>query len=155
MSVSTVVDRINPVVTFVSRDQAFDFVVNGLLPLTTHYFYFERQLQPANLIKPYGGKIGDPIVTDGNGQVTFTYYFCSSITSEKTSLDTAQKLAENIVGKKEAVLSTTNVTSLPDDYKSTSLSFYATTISINVYIPPVNEFAELLQEENVLINYVP
>jgi hypothetical protein len=138
----------------VSRDQAFEFNINGLIPLTTHYFYFERQQQSANFIKPLGGKLGDPIITDSNGQVTFTYYFASSITSEKTALDTAQKLAENIVGIKEAVLTTTNVTALPDDYKSTSLSFFATNISINVYIPPANEFSELIQEEKILVSYV-
>lgn len=154
MSVSSVVNRINPTVTFVSRDQAFDFVVNGLLPLTTHYFYLERQQQSATTIKPLGGSIGSAIVTNANGQATFTYYFASSITSEKTALDTAQKLAENIVGVKEAVLTTINQTSLTDDYKTTSLSFFSTTISINVYIPPIDEFADILQEENVLVSYV-
>lgn len=154
MSVSSVVNRINPTVMFISRDQAFDFIVSGLLPLTTHYFYFERQQQSTNLIKPLGGKIGDPIITDANGQATFTYYFASSITTEKTSLDTAQKLAENVVGIKEAVLTTTNVPTLADDYRSTSLSFFATNISINVYMPPTSEFSELLQEENILIKYV-
>lgn len=154
MSISTTVNLINPTVTFVSRDQGFDFTIGGLLPLTTHYFYFERQLQPSTSLKPLGGKLGDPIITDKNGQVTFTYYFSSSLTSEKTAADTAQKLTENIVGVKEAVLSNVNTPSLSDDYKSSSLSYFSTTISINVRMPSTSEYAEIIQEENVLVKYV-
>ena len=65
---------------FTTRDQIFTVELYGLKPLTTHYCYFERNVVSASNIKPQNGKLGDPIITNANGAVTFDFYYKSGVT---------------------------------------------------------------------------
>jgi hypothetical protein len=137
--------RENPTIVFLNREQTFRFSLKGLQPLTQHYFYFERRRVAATSIKPVGGKIGDPLMTDMSGMVQFDYYYDSGITEDTSPLANAQKQANLIGGVKEVALSTTLAASntLPSNFMDTSLSYYIGHITINVFIPPESEFKEI------------
>lgn len=154
MSSTTTVNKINPVVFFVSREQVFTFNLSGLLPLSQHYMYFERQAVSSTKIKPLGGSLGDPIKTDADGKVTFDYYYSSDLPAERTPIERVQRMTELVAGNKEVVVTTINQSSLPSNYKDTALSVYTTSIVLNTYIPPSNEFAEIVQEETIINKYV-
>lgn len=132
--------RTNPRVYFVAREQTFTFNVSGLLPQTTHYFYFERQLVPASKLKPQGGKIGDALVTDSNGKMTFEYFYDSGLTGDKTTLEQSQAASNLVAGNKEVALTTTNSQTLAEDFMTTSLSCYRSHIRIQVLYPPESEY---------------
>jgi hypothetical protein len=135
--------RENPTIVFLNREQTFRFNLKGLQPLTRHYFYFERNAAATTSIKPAGGKIGDPLMTDSSGMVVFDYYYDSGITSDTSPLANAQKQANLIGGVKEVAVSTLSATKLPSNFMDTSLSYYIGHITINVFIPPESEFKEI------------
>jgi hypothetical protein len=132
--------RTNPRVYFVAREQMFRFDVSGLLPQTTHYFYFERQLVSASKLRPLGGKPGDPLVTDSSGKMTFDYMYDSGLTGDKTTLEQSQAASNLIAGNKEVALTTTNSQTLAADFMTTSLSCYRSHIRIQVLYPPESEY---------------
>jgi hypothetical protein len=137
--------KTNPRVYFVAREQTFTFNVSGLLPLTTHYFYFERQLVPASKLKPLGGKAGEPLRTDSNGKMTFDYLYDSGLSGDKTTLEQSQAASNLIAGNKEVALTTTNSQTLSDDFMTTSLSCFRSHIRIQVLYPPESEYVEVKQ----------
>lgn len=61
-------------VKIVARDRVLPFQFAGLLPLTKHYLYIDTERAPDNQIKPYGGMLGDALITDANGNLVFDYY---------------------------------------------------------------------------------
>lgn len=58
----------------VSRDKAIHLEFAGLLPLTRHYLYVDSEQVGASLIKPKGGLLGEPLITDASGRLIFDYY---------------------------------------------------------------------------------
>lgn len=137
--------KTNPRVYFVAREQTFTFNVSGLLPSTVHYFYFERQLVPASKLKPEGGKLGDLLVTDSNGKVTFDFLYDSGLTGDKTTLEQSQAASNLIAGNKEVALTTTNTQVLAEDFMTTSLSCFRSHIRIQVLYPRDSEYTEVPQ----------
>jgi hypothetical protein len=137
--------KTNPRVYFVAREQTFRFNVSGLLPATAHYFYFERQLVPATKLKPLGGKVGDSLVTDANGKLTFDYMYDSGLTSDKTTLEQSQAISNLVAGNKEVALTATSAASLSEDFMTTNLSCFRSHIRIQVLYPPESEYTEVQQ----------
>ena len=125
-------------IIFVVRDQSFDITVNGLLPLTYHHFYFEGRKNTN--VKPRGGIVGDPLLSNENGQVTFTFYYKSGLATSASSLEQFYQLTNNIAGTKEIVISTINADVLPDNYDTASTSYAKNTIDINIYEPTDKDF---------------
>lgn len=125
-------------IIFVVRDQSFNIKVNGLLPLTYHHFYFEGRKNTN--VKPAGGIVGDPLRSDENGQVEFTFYYKSGLATSASSLEQFYQLTNNIAGTKEIVVSTINADTLPDDYATSSTSYSVNTIDINLYQPTDKDF---------------
>lgn len=131
-----------PKIFFTARDQVFRITVSSLKPSTTHNLYFERVKVAAANIKPLGGSLGDPIVTDSDGKVTFEYFYNSGITSSATEVDQAQKIANTIAGKKEIVVADTNDALLIDGFEKTTLSYFRSMISVSVYVVPESQYIQ-------------
>lgn len=123
------------VYSFVAREQKFTFTLSGLLPLTVHSFYFERQKVAAGKLKPVGGVLGGTLKTDENGKITFDFFYDSGITADKTSLEQAQSAANLIAGNKEVVLAAMTYDTLPDTFESTSFSYYRGHIRLQAVFP--------------------
>ena len=121
-------------VNFITRDQVFNMSITGLMPHTVHYLYVETKLQPASVCKPYGKKLGDPIITDENGQVQFDYYYSSGLAAGDTLLSTAQQQAASIAGTKSLVVGNQSVATLPTDYLKTFLSSATSFIVVTVTV---------------------
>lgn len=129
-----------PRIFFTARDQVFRISISSLKPSTTHNLFFERVRVLATNIKPLGGSLGDPIVTDSDGKVVFDYFYNSGITSNATEVDQAQKIANTIAGKKEIVVADLNEVSLIDGFEKTTLSYFRTIINVSVYVVPESQY---------------
>ena len=127
---------------FTVRDQVFNVKVFGLKPSTYHTCYFERNKVVSSKIKPSNGKLGDPIFTDENGSATFDFYYESGLGDQATDINSAQKQAANIGGKKELILTNSTLESLPLDYEETASSVFNGSIDISVYISPESEWTQ-------------
>ncbi len=125
---------------FTVRDQVFTVSLNSLRPSTTHYCYFERNLVPSSQIKPLNGNLGDPIVTDNDGKVTFDFYYQSGASTAATTIAEGQRIAASIAGTKELSVVNQSQSSLGVGFEETSDSFFTTQLQISVYIPPENEY---------------
>jgi len=125
---------------FTVRDQVFTVTLYGMRPLTTHYCYFERNLVPSTQIKPLNGNLGDPIVTDSDGKVTFDFYYQSGASTAATTVAEGQRIAASIAGTKELSVVNQSQSSLGVGFEETSDSFFTTQLQISVYIPPENEY---------------
>jgi len=125
---------------FTVRDQIFNITVYGLKPLTVHTCYFERNKVDANKLKPKNGQLGNQLITDANGSLTFDFYYSSGLGDEATELNQAQKQAANIAGLKELIVTDTSVASLPANYEDTASSLFVGQINVSVYIPPESEW---------------
>jgi hypothetical protein len=137
--------KINPRLFFLAREQVFRFEVSSLMPSTYHNFFFERQKVDASKIKPVGGKIGDPIITDADGKVSFDYYYDSGLTSDATAVDQAQQKANSVAGNKEVIVAASAIDTLANDFESTVLSYFRSHIRIQVYVVPESDYAEVKQ----------
>jgi hypothetical protein len=112
------------VAKFVSKQAAFTIDVNGLMPSTLHYVFFENTKVAANNLKPLNKALGDPLYTDTNGKLTFVFYF----TSPQATVDSSSKYLETIQrigGDKKLVIANANssTTVLPDMYEQTYTSW--------------------------------
>jgi hypothetical protein len=124
---STLVDRY----TFASNEQVFRIDIVGLQPLTTHYVYAEGKQLDSSKIKPVGKKIGDPLVTDSNGSVSFDYYFDSGLsTTTIYELTEAQKAEKLVAGAKSIIVGNVSTESLPDTYQDEWLSYWSGVITV-------------------------
>ncbi len=128
-------------IIFLAREQAFEIVINGLLPLTYHYFYIEKQKVADTRLKPEGKKIGEQLQSDANGRLAFTYYFDANLeTDVEIGIEEAQKRAGQIANVRDIILTNINADTCPDNYKDTSLSYWTSHIIIEVVFPSDNEF---------------
>lgn len=119
--------------TFLAREQTFRVTLAGLMPLTPHYVYLERQLLPALNVKPLGKALGDTLVTDLNGQVTFDLYYAAEIkTNVATTYEEFQKTQSLIAGIKEVVVANKSASTLPANFKDTYFSYAASSITVSV-----------------------
>lgn len=125
---------------FTVRDQVFNVVVYGLKPSTVHNCYFERNKVAANKIKPKNGQLGNQLITDENGSVSFDFYYESGLGTEATELNQAQQRAANLAGVKELIVTDSTTATLPIGYEETAGSIFVTQINISVYIPPESEW---------------
>jgi hypothetical protein len=144
-----------PKIFFTVRDQVFRISVSSLKPLTTHYFYTERTRVSTTKIKPVGGVLGDPIITDSDGAVIFDYYYDSGISTNATEVDQAQKIANNIAGKKEIVVADLDLTSLSDTFEKSSQSYFRSMITISAYLVPPNEYIENIIKVPAAVRITP
>lgn len=128
-------------IIFLAREQAFDIEVKGLLPLTYHYFYVEKQKVASTNLKPESGKIGAALQSDINGRLAFTYYFDAMLeTNTEIGIEEAQRRAGQVANVRDIILTNINASTCPDNFKDTSLSFWQSHIIIDVVFPPDNEF---------------
>lgn len=93
----------------VSRDRVVNLEFVGLLPLTRHYLYVDSEQVSASLIKPAGGLLGEPLITDANGRLTFDYYRVSGAFNV-TSRNQASLIDNSrLVKKRKYVVANVNV----------------------------------------------
>lgn len=118
-------------VAFSAQEQVFHIAVSGLMPLTTHYMYYERQRVAYGDIKPLGQPLGESLVTDENGKLDFEFYYSTGITGN-TAFSGAQALINSIGGRKEVVITSTFAESLPDKYYEQATSYCTTHLLIDV-----------------------
>jgi hypothetical protein len=137
-------------VKFIAQNQAFDLTVTGLVPLTRHYVYFERQRQADSTCSPKGGAAGQALITDLNGKLTFTYFYSSGLPAETSSLEAAQGLMNTVAGVKELVLLTVDTPTMDDSTIRATLSFARSYITIDVLAPEAVSVVE-----NVVIQSAP
>lgn len=135
-----------PKIFFTLQNQGFSIVVNGLVPLTRHFVYFERQKQADTLCAPLGGAVGQALVSDLNGKLPFTYYYGSGIATETNSLQAATALANSIAGNKEIIVANINVAQLDETTLQGVFSRARTYIQVQVSLPAQ---ADLTQYTNV------
>ena len=111
---------------FIGKQEAFTVMVNGLMPSTRHYVFFDKKKVAAANIKPLNGNVGDPIFSDTNGYAEFIFYYTSAIQSATTE-NTYSEIAERISGDKELVVANSdgNLEVLPDAYNVVFSSFAA------------------------------
>lgn len=117
---------------FTAQDQAFTITVNGLVPLTRHYLYFERKLVTDTLCTPSGGSLGQALISDLNGSLTFTYYYNAGLPTAANSLQVVQTLSNSLVGVKEIVIVNTQVATLDESTLNASFSKARSTIRVDV-----------------------
>lgn len=112
---------------FKERDIILEFY--GLRPYTTHYFYFDK-VQISSMVKQFGKKLGQPLISDENGNLKVIFYLTSGISSN--SYESIPIKVSNLeAGRKEIVVTTTNQTVLPDNYYNSSTSFGALVLGLD------------------------
>lgn len=126
---------------FTAQSQAFTITVNGLVPLTRHFVYFERRRQSDSICAPVGGAVGQPLVTNSSGTLRFVYYYNAGL-SETNSFEAMQNMFNSLVGVKVIDVVSVDQTSLDDAAIRGAISCAHTFITINA-----------LQEEQVT-NYI-
>ena len=118
-------------ISYIVRKQEFTITVNGLMPLTTHYFYFESKKQAATKIKPFGKDLGAALVTDSNGLLKFTYFFDGDVPDTATLYDNYLKSSMLKAGMKSYTITNYDFgDDLPTDYQSRCRSFATNTLEI-------------------------
>jgi len=106
---------------FKERDIILEFY--GLRPHTTHYFYFDK-VKVTGMVKQFGKKLGQPLISDENGNLEVVFYLSSGILSN--SYESIAAKASNLeAGQKEIVITTIDQTTLPNNYYNSSTSFSA------------------------------
>jgi len=116
---------------YLTRDQVFRVTLSGLMPLTTHYVYYENILTAASNIKPVGGSLGDPVKTDKSGQIAFDFYINGGIVLDTTPFEQAQNLATKLANPKQITVANKSSATLAADYETTYLSWATTSIAVN------------------------
>lgn len=130
----------NPQIVFLVRDQSFDITVNGLLPLTYHYLYFEGNAVAATQYKPQSGSLGSPLISDANGQLRFTFFYSSNLPEYTTELTEYYSFVSALAGKKELVVANLNQGTVPDNLETVAFSYARSYITIEAYRPTDAEF---------------
>jgi hypothetical protein len=138
---ATIVKK-TPRVIFVSREQVFRFTISGLLPLTIHNMYFERQKVDQFSIKPSSGSLGDQLKSDENGKLVFDFYFQTGLPAAETTVEQAQEKATLLSGRKQVIVASISDQIFPST-SDTILSLYSTNIEVQVAIPPQDQFTEV------------
>jgi hypothetical protein len=151
MQKQTTIDTVPSAPGFIAREQAINFEISGLIPNTVHHMYFERSLVSSTRIKPVNGNLGDSIKTDADGKVTFDFFYGSDLPRETAPASQNQRFSDLQAGIKEVVVVTSTSDSLADDYQTTALSYFTTFLTASTYVAPVQEFAAVKNEEQLLI----
>jgi hypothetical protein len=131
-----------PRVIFVSREQVFRFTISGLLPMTVHNMYFERQKVDPFSIKPLSGSLGDQLKSDENGKLVFDFYFQTGLPAAETTVEQAQEKAVLLSGRKQIIVASISDETFPT-ISDAILSLYVTNIEVAVAIPPQDQFNEV------------
>ena len=136
---------------YMTKQGVFNITVNGLIPSTLHYLFFERDRVSASNFKPVNGKIGDPIYTDQNGQASFTFYYNSPFVAASTE-DIYTEYAQRLGGDKQLVLasSPSSVTTLPDNF----INAFNSVAVRNIYFK-TSKASELPISTEYLVFYPP
>lgn len=114
-------------IRFKERDIILEFY--GLRPYTTHYFYFDK-VQVTDMVKQFGKKLGQPLISDENGNLKIIFYLNSGIASD--SYESIPVKVNNLkAGKKHIVVTTINQTVLPDNYYNSSTSYCASILGLD------------------------
>lgn len=129
-----------PQIVFLLRDQSFNVTATGLLPLTYHFLYYEGKRCSDTQFKPLGGKLGDPLISDENGQINFVFYVNTNLPQSTTALTEYYSFINALVGKKQLVLVNINQPTLPADFKTQAFSYTEQYINIEAYRPTEQEF---------------
>jgi hypothetical protein len=102
--------------------QSFNVTINGLNVRTNLSVYFDTKKVPATSLQPRAGKLGDPIITDGNGRVEFIY-FLDQPTSDFVNIPEASFI--DIINKDSGIKNlvvvdsaSINTSTLPDNYSA-------------------------------------
>ena len=112
---------------FKERDIILEFY--GLRPHTTHYFYYDK-VKVTSMVKQFGKKLGQDLITDENGNLKVIFYLSSGISSN--SYESIPVKVSNLeAGKKEVVVTTVNQTVLPDNYYNSATSFGAVVLGLD------------------------
>jgi hypothetical protein len=115
-------------VTYLVRPQEFLIKVNGLMPSTTHYFYFDGVKQSASKIRPKNKNKGDSLISDSNGYLEFTYFFNGDAPDPNSNFETLLNASALSIGLKSYTITSKDFgNDLPADYFNRSQS-YATNI---------------------------
>jgi len=131
-----------PRIIFVSREQVFRFTISGLLPMTVHNMYFERQKVDPFSIKPLSGSLGDQLKSDENGKLVFDFYFQTGLPAAETTVEQAQEKAVLLSGRKQIIVASISDETFPT-ISDAILSLYVTNIEVAVAIPPQDQFNEV------------
>lgn len=118
--------------TYNTRDQKFDFSVQGLKPLTYHYLYYEGSRVANSSIKPLGGNTGDLIKTDISGQADFSFFLKSSVVQAETAYDKAILNESKLAAPKQVVLIDQLLTTVPVNFANTADSYAFLTIPVSI-----------------------
>ena len=119
-------------VKHIARDQKFLITLSGLMPLTVHFAYIDGKQIASSSLKPVGGSLGGALKTDRNGQISFDYFYASTVLSDTTPWAEAQKIQAGLIASKRIVVGNQNQSTLPVDYQKNFLSYATTTISVDV-----------------------
>jgi len=112
---------------FKERDIILEFY--GLRPFTTHYFYYDK-VKVTSMVKQFGKKLGQSLISDENGNIKIIFYLSSGISSD--SYESLPIKSNNLeAGLKEVVLTTINQSTLPDNYFNSSTSFGAVVLGLD------------------------
>jgi hypothetical protein len=79
--------------------QKFECVVTGLKPLTAHSVIVDSKEVTTNCA-PDHGNVGDPIVTDKYGVLSFDYYYDAGIASATSDFAVLNKMSASVTGPK-------------------------------------------------------
>jgi len=109
------------------KERDYTFKAYGLKPYTQYYLYVNK-VQNSTRAKQFGKKLGDPLVTDKNGQIQVVFYIDSFIPSTSPKSDKA-KINTLKSGPLEIILSVLEFETLPENYSESSVSTAKTTIS--------------------------
>ena len=115
-----------------TRDQKFDFSLQGLKPLTYHFLYYEGSIVANSLIKPLGGNTGDLIKTDANGQVNFSFFLAAGTVQPETPYEQAIQNQTRLAAPKQVVLLDQQLASVPTNFANTVDSYAFLTIPVIV-----------------------
>lgn len=149
---TTIVTK-TPRIIFLAREQVFRFSITGLLPLTIHSMYFERQKVDPAKTKPLGGSLGDQLKSDASGKLVFDFFYQSDLPSTETTVEQAQKITSLIGGSKEVIVASINSQVAPEAPRGI-LSYFKTMIVFNAFIPPLDSFVEVEMARPVTVSTV-
>jgi hypothetical protein len=90
---------------YVAADQSFSISLTGLMPSTLHTVSVNSEDVTADC-RPAGGQLGDSLVTDSSGRMTFTYYFNVTTGTPVTDSQNIQALINGVASA--LVMSITN-----------------------------------------------
>lgn len=136
---------------YMAKQEAFSVSVNGLIPLTRHFVFFEGNKVSAQNIKPLNGKAGDSLYTDENGRCSFVFYYTSPLISS-SSEQLYNEIAQRIGGDKQLVVASTpsTVNTLPTNF----VSSYNSVAVKNIFFK-TSKVSELPIKTNYAFAYPP